>query len=108
MPVYGQAPMCDACGVEAIATQCGHGCKTAYYCGQVCADAHYPQHFALCEGKQKEKWIQKAHVKKGAFTRKAKKHHESVSEFEEDVLANPDHYSPRTVRQANFARNVRK
>lgn len=99
---------CDACGAMPAMTNCGGQCGEAVYCGQACADAHYPEHFALCEGKQKEKWIQKAHVKKGAFTRKAKKHHESVSEFEEDVLANPDHYSPRTVRQANFARNVRK
>lgn len=100
---------CAQCGTRQVSTQCGHACGTAFYCGQACANAHYPEHLALCEGRARgKKWIQKAHVKKGAFTRKAKKHHESVAEFEADVLANPDHYSSTTVHQAQFARNVRK
>lgn len=47
--MYAGQPVCDHCEVKPIAVQCGHGCETAYYCGQECADAHYEKHEGVCE-----------------------------------------------------------
>lgn len=44
MPMYGEMPVCDHCEVKPALVGCGHGCETAYYCGQQCADAHYERH----------------------------------------------------------------
>ncbi len=54
------------------------------------------------------KWIQKAHLKKGAFSRQAKAHHESVHEFEGDVLSHPERYSKTTQRRARLAKTFEK
>lgn len=43
----------------------------------------------------------------GKFTAKAKNAGMSVSAFERKVLANKEHYSPATVKQANFSHNAR-
>lgn len=51
-----------------------------------------------------EKWIQKADLNKGAFTRKAKRRGMSVAEFRRYVLAHKDQFDTTTVRQANLAR----
>ena len=49
------------------------------------------------------KWIQKAHLKKGSFTRKAHKHgYKTAAEFKAEVLAHPDKYDTHTIRQANL------
>ena len=54
------------------------------------------------------KWIQKANLKEGAFTKKAKARGLSVAAFAAKVHANPDRYDDRTVKQANLARTFRK
>jgi len=55
-----------------------------------------------------EKWIQKADLREGAFTRKAKKRGMTVAEFRRYVLAHKDECDTTTVRQANLARTFMK
>lgn len=55
-----------------------------------------------------KKWIQKAKIKEGAFTKKAKAAGMSVKAYRGKVLKNPDRYSTRTVRQANLAKTFEK
>lgn len=45
--------------------------------------------------------------KKGSFTKAAKSRGKSVKQFEQQVLANKDEYSPAMVKKANFSRNAR-
>ena len=49
-------------------------------------------------------WIQKMHMKKGAFTREAKRAGMSVKAYAKRVLANKKMFSTRTVRRATLAR----
>jgi len=53
-----------------------------------------------------EKFIQKAIKRPGAFTEKAKRAGMSVQAFARRVLANPDKFDARTVKQANLARTL--
>jgi hypothetical protein len=53
-----------------------------------------------------KKWIQGTHMKKGAFTRKAKEHNMTPAEFQSEVLSHPDNFSPRTVKQANLRKTL--
>ena len=46
--------------------------------------------------------------KKGTFTKTAKAHGKSVSEFENQVLSHKENYSPEMVKKANFSHNARK
>lgn len=98
---------CTHCGTREAQRECGHQCGTLY-CGEACAEAHWPAHFERCEGRAR--WAKKSskHLKEGAFTKQAKKHHESVREFESDVLdpAHKDKYSVTTRRRAQWLRNV--
>ena len=55
-----------------------------------------------------EHWIQKAHLKKGAFTRLAEKHGNSVGEeIERDLNSNNPHVRKMAVLAKTF-RNMRK
>jgi hypothetical protein len=66
----------------------------------------------LKEGGDVDKWIQEAQKEidkkgtEGAFTTKAKEHNMTTVEFAKKVLANPDNYSKKTFRQAQFMKNV--
>ena len=55
-----------------------------------------------------EKWIQKMHMKGGAFTKQAKAAGEGVQEFAGTVKANPRDYSTTTRRRAALARTLSK
>lgn len=55
-----------------------------------------------------ERWIQKAHLKKGAFTAKARKAGMGVQAFAHKVIANPDRYDDKTYRQARLAVQFKK
>ena len=57
--------------------------------------------------KKKKNWIPKD-LAEGQFTEKAKRAGMSVQEFAEKVLANPEKYDPKTVKQANLARTFAK
>ena len=58
--------------------------------------------------KSNKKWVQKADIKSGTFTAKAKKAGKSVQEYASQVLSNPDRYDTKTVRQANLAKTFKK
>ncbi len=52
--------------------------------------------------------IQKAVKREGALTRKAKKAKMTVKSYTDKVLKNPSRYTPLTVKQARFAKTLRK
>lgn len=54
------------------------------------------------------KWIQKANLKKGAFTAKAKKRGMTAQQFASKVLASPGRYDSKTVKQARLAKTFKK
>lgn len=56
--------------------------------------------------KKEKKWIQGADIKEGAFTAKAKKKGITSAQLQENVLANPDKYDERTVKQANLRKTL--
>lgn len=56
--------------------------------------------------KKKKDWIQKADIKEGAFTAKAKKRGITSAQLQENVLANPDKYDEKTVKQANLRKTL--
>lgn len=56
--------------------------------------------------KKEKKWIQKADIKEGVFTAKAKRKGITSAQLQENVLANPDKYDERTVKQANLRKTL--
>jgi len=58
--------------------------------------------------KKKKKWIQKANLKEGAFTKKAKAAGMSVSEYARSVLKKGSKASAQTKKQARLAQTFRK
>jgi hypothetical protein len=58
------------------------------------------------EKKKDKKWIQKAGIKEGAFTAKAKRKGITSAQLQENVLANPEKYDDRTVKQANLRKTL--
>ena len=65
------------------------------------------QHDGITESKKK-KPIKIAKSKEGTFTAAATKHNMGVQEFANEVLANPEKYSTKMAKKANFARNFGK
>lgn len=55
-----------------------------------------------------DNWIQSAHIKKGAFTRKAKAHKMSVREYASDVKSGKVKASGTTEKQASLAQTFEK
>ena len=61
----------------------------------------------MAEKKKKEKkWIQGMDMKEGAFTAKAKKKGITTAQLQENVLANPEKYDEKTVKQANLRKTL--
>lgn len=61
----------------------------------------------MAEGKKKEKkWIQGMDMKEGAFTAKAKRRGITSAQLQENVLANPEKYDEKTVKQANLRKTL--
>lgn len=58
------------------------------------------------EKKKDKKWIQKADIKEGAFTAKAKSRGITAAQLQENVLSNPDKYDEKTVKQANLRKTL--
>ena len=58
------------------------------------------------EKKKPNKWIQKADIKEGAFTAKAKRKGITSAQLQENVLANPEKYDERTVKQARLRQTL--
>ena len=58
------------------------------------------------EKKKDKKWIQKADIKEGAFTAKAKRKGITSAQLQENVFANPEKYDERTVKQARLRKTL--
>ena len=56
--------------------------------------------------KKDDKWIQSAVGRPGAFTAKAKKKGITTAQLQENVLANPEKYDDRTVKQARLRQTL--
>tara|TARA_R100001015_G_C4616364_1_gene172501 strand:+ start:549 stop:761 length:213 start_codon:yes stop_codon:yes gene_type:complete len=56
--------------------------------------------------KKKKKFIQNAIKRPGAFTAKAKKKGITSAQLQENVLANPEKYDERTVKQARLRKTL--
>jgi hypothetical protein len=61
----------------------------------------------MAEKKKKDKkWIQGMEMKEGAFTAKAKRKGITTAQLQENVLANPDDYDDKTVKQARLRQTL--
>ena len=61
----------------------------------------------MAEKKKKDKkWIQGMDMKEGTFTAKAKKRGITTAQLQENVLANPEKYDEKTVKQANLRKTL--
>jgi hypothetical protein len=58
------------------------------------------------EKKKPNKWIQKADIKEGAFTAKAKRKGITSAQLQENVLSDPDKYDDKTVKQARLRQTL--
>jgi len=56
--------------------------------------------------KKDKKWIQGMNMKEGAFTAKAKKKGITSAQLQANVLANPDEYDEKTVKQARLRQTL--
>jgi hypothetical protein len=61
----------------------------------------------MAEDKKKDKkWIQDMDMKEGAFTAKAKKKGITSAQLQENVLATPEKYDDKTVKQARLRQTL--
>jgi hypothetical protein len=61
----------------------------------------------MAEKKKKDKkWIQGMDMKEGAFTAKAKRKGITSAQLQANVLANPDKYDEKTVKQAQLRKTL--
>jgi hypothetical protein len=61
----------------------------------------------MAEKKKKDKkWIQGMDMKEGAFTAKAKRKGITSAQLQANVLANPDNYDEKTVKQARLRKTL--
>ena len=63
----------------------------------------------MSEKKKKDsKWIQKADIKEGSFTRKAKKKGITSAQLQANVEKNPEKYDEKTRKQAQLRETLVK
>ena len=63
----------------------------------------------MSEKKKKDsKWIQKADIKEGSFTRKAKKKGITSAQLQANVEKNPEKYDEKTRKQARLRETLVK
>jgi hypothetical protein len=60
----------------------------------------------MTEKKKDKKWIQDMDMKEGAFTAKAKKKGITSAQLQENVLATPEKYDDKTVKQARLRQTL--
>jgi len=60
----------------------------------------------MTEKKKDKKWIQDMDMKEGAFTAKAKKKGITSAQLQENVLASPEKYDDKTVKQARLRQTL--
>lgn len=58
--------------------------------------------------KKDSKWIQKADIKEGSFTRKAKKRGITSAQLQANVEKNPEKYDEKTRKQAQLRETLVK
>ena len=58
------------------------------------------------EKKKDKKWIQGMEMKEGAFTAKAKRKGIITAQLQANVLASPDKYDEKTVKQARLRQTL--
>ncbi len=79
-----------------------------------CKKGDHLNKMADCTGgkrrKTAKKWIQEVvrHMKKGAFTKQAIRHHETPEEYAMDVLRHAKKHTLKTRRRAQFLINIKK
>ena len=56
--------------------------------------------------KKDKKWIQGADIKEGVFTAKAKRKGITSAQLQANVLADPDKYDEKTVKQARLRKTL--
>lgn len=56
--------------------------------------------------KKDKKWIQGMNMKEGSFTAKAKRKGITSAQLQENVLANPEKYDEKTVKQARLRKTL--
>lgn len=56
--------------------------------------------------KKDKKWIQSMDMEEGAFTAKAKKRGITSAQLQENVLASPEKYDDKTVKQARLRKTL--
>lgn len=56
--------------------------------------------------KKDKKWIQGMDMKEGAFTAKAKRKGITSAQLQENVLANPEKYDEKTIKQARLRQTL--
>ena len=62
----------------------------------------------MAEKKKDKKFIQNMKMDKGAFTKKAARKGITSAQLQANVLANPDKYDEKTVKQANLRKTLVK
>ena len=63
----------------------------------------------MSENKKKDKnWIQKADIKEGSFTKKAKKRGITSAQLQANVEKNPEKYDEKTRKQAKLRETLVK
>lgn len=60
----------------------------------------------MTKDKEAKNWIDKAEIKKGVFTKKAKNKGITTAQLQENVLADPEKYDKSTVKQANLRKTL--
>ena len=60
----------------------------------------------MTEKKKDKKWIQKADIKEGAFTAKAKKKGITTAQLQSNVERNPDKFDEKTRKQAELRKTL--
>lgn len=61
----------------------------------------------MAEKKKKDKkWIQGMDMKEGAFTAKARRKGITSAQLQQNVLANPEEYDEKTVKQARLRKTL--
>ena len=58
------------------------------------------------KNKKDKKWIQKAEMKEGVFTAKAKRRGITSAQLQSNVLSDPDKYDEKTVKQARLRQTL--
>jgi MYND finger len=91
-----------------LATHLCGDCQDAAYCGSSCQKAHWGLiHSEECGAKSGgKKFIQKMHLKEGAFTNQAKRHNMTTKQFMHHVLSHEDQYDAKTVKRANLMKTM--